>query len=80
MKTKINFFSQLTILSVAFFIYSNVLAQTEWKSLMEKTCLDGRLRTELQNIILKTIPLWALPEPVRRILFYALKKCMVILF
>ena len=41
MKTKINFFSQLTILSVAFFIYSNVLAQTEWKSLFNGKDISG---------------------------------------
>ena len=41
MKTKFNFFSQLTILSVAFFIYSNVLAQTEWKSLFNGKDISG---------------------------------------
>ena len=46
MKTKFNFFSQLTILSLVFFIYSSALAQTEWKSLFNGKDMSG---WELKN-------------------------------
>ena len=41
MKTKFNFFSQLSFLTVALFLCSNTSAQTEWKSLFNGKDLSG---------------------------------------
>mgnify|MGYP001446632709 CR=1 FL=1 len=41
MKIKFNFFSQLTILSAAFFICSYAVAQTKWKSLFNGKDMSG---------------------------------------
>ena len=41
MKIKFNFFSQLPILTLALFLYSNASAQTEWKSLFNGKDMSG---------------------------------------
>ena len=80
MKIKLIFFSQLTILSVAFFIYSSTAQTGGNLSLMEKTFLDGRLKIGTAKYHIEDNSIVGTSKPGRRILFYAPKKCMVILF
>ncbi len=81
MKTKFNFFSQLTILSLVFFIFSSALAQTEWKSLFNGKDMSGwELKNGNAKYHIEDNSIVVLQEPGRRILFYAPKKRIVILF